>query len=222
LTLYQTDSFESKGRALDGLEINFDGEMNTDFDGRDSRKVINPDENLSVFVGDQFCSIDSRNLPEANEIIDVRISQMRHKNYTLIAKFFSDLGMPAYVLDRHTLQYHALNAEGVTRIDFDNDGSSSATANQRFALVFEKTNSAHTVKGVETVLYPNPVGAARSVSLSRSVQSWQLFDMLGKQILEQTAGPYQQLQLPVSLPAGNYTLKLTDGAGVISKLIIVE
>jgi hypothetical protein len=84
--------------------------------------------------------------------------------------------MPAYVLDRHTLQYHALNAEGVTRIDFDNDGSSSATANQRFALVFEKTNSAHTVKGVETVLFPNPVGVARSVSLSRSVQSWQLFD----------------------------------------------
>ncbi len=222
MTLYQTDSLENKGRALDGVEINFDPNMISEFDARDSRKVINPDENLSIFVGDQFCSIDSRNLPVYEEVIDVRISQMRHKKYSILTKFFSELGITTYLLDRHTKQYHELNASGITRIDFENDGSTTATANQRFALVFEKTNSAYAIKGQGIVLYPNPLGAARLVSLSRKVQTWQLYDMLGKMIMEQSSGPYDQVQLPANLPAGNYTLKVTDGAGVVSNWIVLE
>lgn len=222
MTLYQTDSFENKGRALDGLEINFDGEMNTHFDARDSRKVINPDENLSVFVGDQFCSIDSRNLPEANEIIDVRISQMRHKNYTLITNFFSDLGMPAYLLDKHTMQYHALTAEGITRIDFDNDGSSSATANQRFALVFEKTNSVISNKVPGLVLYPNPLSPNNVLHASASVESWSLYDLSGKQIAENSNNNDTQIRLPKDLSAGTYMIQLHQLGQTSSQLISVQ
>ncbi len=222
LTLYQTDSFENKGRALDGLEINFDGEMNTDFDARDSRKVINPDENLSVFVGDQFCSIDSRNLPEANETIDVRISQMRHKNYTLITKFFSDLGLPAYLLDKHTMQYHALNAEGITRIDFDNDGSSSATANQRFALVFEKTNSVISNKVSGLVLYPNPLSNNNVLHASAMVESWSLYDLSGKQIADNANNNDTQIRLPKDLSVGTYMIQLYQLGQTSSQLITVQ
>ena len=223
MTLYQTDSFENKGRALDGLEINFDGEMNTDFDGRDTRKVINPDENLSVFVGDQYCSIDSRNLPEANEIIDVRISQMRHKNYTLIAKFFSDLGMPAYLLDRHTLQYHALNAEGVTRIDFSNDGSSSATANQRFALVFNKTTSSEKIKRNTHYLYPNPVKQESGmVYASINFENWALYDLSGRLITSGNGQNGNAVRLPATLSTGMYLFSAAAQGQVFSEYISIQ
>lgn len=222
LTLYQTDSFENKGRALDGLEINFDGEMNTDFDDRDFRKMINPDENLSVFVSDQFCSVDSRNLPESNEIVDLRISQMRHSRYTLRATFFSDLGIPAYLLDRHTDQYHALNAEGVTRIDFDNDKSATATANQRFALVFEKTNNVHSTKVPKLVLFPNPLGSNHVLNASAVVESWSLYDLSGKQIAENSHNNDTQIQLPKNLSAGTYTIQLHQLGQTSSQLISLQ
>ena len=222
LTLYQTDSFENKGRALDGLEINFDGEMNTDFDARDSRKVVNPDENISVFVGDQFCAIDSRNLPETSEIIDVRISQMRHGNYTIMANFFSDLGVPAYLIDRHTQQYHALNAIGATRIDFDNDKSTSATANQRFALVFEKTNNIASTATQAGVVYPNPVASDKVVHATFIIDSWTLFDLTGKQIAGKQNHNDTKIELPMSLSPGSYTLKLNNKGAAVSQLIVIN
>ncbi len=222
LTLYQTDSFENKGRALDGLEINFDGEMNTAFDARDSRKVVNPDENISVFVGDQFCAIDSRNLPESSEIVDVRISQMRHGNYTIMANFFSDLGVPAYLLDRHTQQYHALNSKGVTRIDFDNDKSTSATANQRFALVFEKTNNIASTATQTGVVYPNPVASDRVMHATFILDSWTLFDMTGKQIAGKQNHNDTKIELPMSISPGSYTLKLNNNGSAASQLILVN
>lgn len=223
LTLFQTDSLENKGRALDGLEINFDADFNSGFDSKDARKVINSDENLSVFVGDQFCSIDSRNIPELNEKVDVRISQMRHKNYTILARFYSDLGMPTYLHDSHTDEFHLLNSEGVTRIDFDNDGSASATANKRFQLVFEKTTGSRNIETNFNLLFPNPVSQhTKKLFSSKSFETWEVYDLSGRFIASGTSEQETVLNLPLTLSPGMYLFAVSAQGQVFSQYITIQ
>lgn len=223
LTLFQTDSLENKGRALDGLEINFDPDFDSGFDSKDARKVINSDENLSVFVGDQFCSIDSRNIPELNEKVDVRISQMRHKNYTIIARFYSDLGMLSYLHDKHTNQFHILNSDGVTRIDFDNDGSNSATANQRFALVFEKTTGRSKIGANANLLFPNPVNQlSKKLHSVESFDTWKVYDVSGRFIASGTSEQGNTLSLPATLSPGMYLFTVSTKGEDFSQYITIQ
>jgi len=225
LELSQRDSFKSSGKICDALILKFDPSMLNQLEDQDAIKPINQDENLSVFVGEKFCSIESRNIPLNEEVVDLRISQLRHLNYTLKAEFVGELGMDAYLLDRFTGKSHLLNKIGETIVEFDVDASAESKANQRFALIFDAGNSSR-VKNIQQSFkaYPNPLNGSKITLdvFAAQIQSVEIYDLSGRMLgdLTATAG-INEFDLDMQIPNGTYFLKANTNEGQFSTTISI-
>jgi hypothetical protein len=223
LELSQRDSFKANGKMCDALILKFDPSMLNALEDQDAIKPINQDENLSVFVGEKFCSIESRNIPENEEIVDIRISQLRHQNYTLKAEFTGDLGLDAFLLDRSTSKTHPLNREGETIIEFDVDGSAESKANQRFALIFDAGNNSR-VKSIQKSFkaYPNPLNGSyiQLDVFAAKIQSVEVFDLSGRFFGNFKASETENVFLVDDhMPNGTYVLRANTTEGQFSTTI---
>ncbi len=223
LELSQRDSFKAGGKMCDALILKFDPLMSNGLEDQDAIKPINQDENLSVFVGDKFCSIESRDIPLNEEVVDLRISQLRHLNYTVKAEFAGDLGMDAYLLDRFTSKTHPLNREGETIIEFDVDGSAESKANQRFALVFDARNNSR-VNSIQKSFkaYPNPVNSS-DIQLdvfAAKIHSVEVYDLSGRFFGNLKSSSAENVFLVnEKMPNGTYVLRANTNEGQFSTTI---
>jgi hypothetical protein len=223
LELSQRDSFKVGGNMCDALILKFDPSMSNNLEVLDAIKPINQDENLSVFVSEKFCSIESRNIPQNEEVVDLRISQLRHLNYTVKAEFTGDLGLDAYLLDRFTNKTHQLNREGETIIEFDVDGSAESKANQRFALVFDAGNNSR-VKSIQKSFkaYPNPVNGSivQLDVFAAKIQSVEVFDLSGRYFGNLNSSSSENaFVVDTHLPNGTYVLRANTNEGQFSTTI---
>jgi hypothetical protein len=223
LELSQRDSFKVGGNMCDALILKFDPSMSNNLEVLDAIKPINQDENLSVFVSEKFCSIESRNIPVNEEVVDLRISQLRHLNYTVKAEFTGDLGLDAYLLDRFTNKTHQLNREGETIIEFDADGSAESKANQRFALVFDAGNNSR-VKSIQKSFkaYPNPVNGSivQLDVFAAKIQSVEVFDLSGRYFGNLNSSSSENaFVVDTHLPNGTYVLRANTNEGQFSTTI---
>lgn len=225
IELSQRDSFKVGANMCDALILKFDPSMSNTLEVQDAIKPINQDENLSVFVGEKFCSIESRNIPQNEEIIDLRISQLRHLNYTLKAEFTGDLGMDAYLLDRFTGKTHLLNKVGETIVEFDVDATTESKANQRFALIFDAGNNSR-VKSIQQSFkaYPNPLSASKITLdvFAAQIQSVEIYDISGRYMGNlKPALSENEFELHEQLPNGAYLLRANTNEGQFSTTISV-
>jgi hypothetical protein len=223
MELSQRDSFKAGGKMCDALILKFDPSMSNNLEVLDAIKPINQDENLSVFVSEKFCSIESRNIPQNEEVVDLRISQLRHLNYTLKAEFTGDLGMDAYLLDRFTNKTHQLNREGETIIEFDVDGSAESKANQRFALVFDAGNNSR-VKSIQKSFkaYPNPVNGSivQLDVFAAKIESVEIYDLSGRYFGNLNSSSSENaFVVDTHLPNGTYVLRANTNEGQFSTTI---
>jgi hypothetical protein len=223
LELSQRDSFKVGGNMCDALILKFDPSMSNNLEVLDAIKPINQDENLSVFVSEKFCSIESRNIPQNEEVVDLRISQLRHLNYTVKAEFTGDLGLDAYLLDRFTNKTHQLNREGETIIEFDVDGSAESKANQRFALVFDAGNNSR-VKSIQKSFkaYPNPVNGSivQLDVFAAKIQSVEIYDLSGRYFGDLNSSSSENaFVVDTHLPNGTYVLRANTNEGQFSTTI---
>lgn len=223
MELFQRDSIRAGGKMCDALILKFDPSMFNNLEVQDAIKPINQDENLSVFVSEKFCSIESRNIPQNEEVVDLRISQLRHLNYTLKAEFTGDLGLDAYLLDRFTNKTHQLNREGETIIEFDVDGSAESKANQRFALVFDAGNNSR-VKSIQKSFkaYPNPVNGSivQLDVFAAKIQSVEVYDLSGRYFGDLNSSSSENaFVVDTHLPNGTYVLRANTNEGQFSTTI---
>ncbi len=220
LKLYQRDSFKNNAPVLDALEINFDPALSNNFEDTDAKKPINQDENLSVFVDNFYCSVESRNIPNDAEIIDLRVSQFRDKKYTLIANFAGDLGKQSYLLDRHTESLHPLNSDGETIIDFDVDPTNpESTDNQRFAIVFNnQINLVNKLIDQHFTISPNPVNddIVAVNSFNQNIEEITLLDLTGKMISKLSL-ENNLTKIPSNVPNGIYLISIRTPKGIFTK-----
>jgi hypothetical protein len=223
MELSQRDSFKAGGKMCDALILKFDPSMSNNLEVQDAIKPINQDENLSVFVSEKFCSIESRNVPVNEEVVDLRISQLRHLNYTLKAEFTGDLGLDAYLLDRFTNKTHQLNREGETIIEFDVDGSAESKADQRFALVFDAGNNSG-VKSIQKSFkaYPNPVNGSivQLDVFAAKIESVEIYDLSGRYFEDLNSSSSENaFVVDTHLPNGTYVLRANTNEGQFSTTI---
>lgn len=223
MELSQRDSFKAGGKMCDALILKFDPSMSNNLEVLDAIKPINQDENLSVFVSEKFCSIESRNIPQNEEVVDLRISQLRHLNYTLKAEFTGDLGMDAYLLDRFTNKTHQLNRGGETIIEFDVDRSAESKADQRFALVFDAGNNSR-VKSIQKSFkaYPNPVNGliVQLDVFAAKIESVEIYDLSGRYFGNLNSSSSENaFVVDTQLPNGTYVLRANTNEGQFSTTI---
>ena len=101
----------------------------------------------------------------------------------------------------------------------------TVTANQTISATFVPVNSTSGVASeYEISIFPNPTtGELKIESGELKVENIQLYDMLGKKVLEQKAEDVTLHQIDLSqLPAGVYFVKITTDNGVITKKIVKE
>ncbi len=188
IKLYQRDSLANGASPCDALVLKFDPALNSALEGNDAIKPINQDENLSIFVDDKFVSINSANLPETFDTLDLRISQIRDSRYTFDFEFIGNVGRKAYLLDRYMSKLTEINADSRAKLEVDFDKSiAESIDNQRFAIVFgDATSGVQHFASRKAKISPNPVNSNNfQVKLPGQigVKSLEIVDLKGAVIL---------------------------------------
>lgn len=158
IKLYQRDSLQVGSTPCDAMVLKFDPSMNSALDLNDAIKPINQDENVSLFLENKFLSINCSALPEYNDTMDLRISQIRDTKYTFDIEAIGNPGRKAYLLDRYTQKTTEIIADNRSQIEVDFDKNiAESIANQRFAVVFgDETSGVNAVTKLKAKIYPNP------------------------------------------------------------------
>lgn len=158
IKLYQRDSLQVGSTPCDALVLKFDPSMNSALDLNDAIKPINQDENVSLFLENKFLSINCSALPEYNDTMDLRISQIRDTKYTFDIEAIGNPGRKAYLLDRYTQKTTEIIADNRSQIEIDFDKNiAESIANQRFAVVFgDATSGVNAVTKLKAKISPNP------------------------------------------------------------------
>jgi hypothetical protein len=229
LLLYRTSAFNAGQREADGTLIKFNENGNNDLDQLDADKLQGPDESLARLHGNELISIEYRNMPAANEILQLSTTGFAAESYTFIVNATNiDAGFEAYLQDSYTGILTPLNV-GSTQVNFSVDTNiPESIAEERFSLVFE--NSTLGVEensfGDNFSLYPNPSKDGRfsikTPGLNGEVRV-EINTMLGQQ-LSSAKLPVLGNEVKVDaghLSTGVYLVKLSQNENkFISKLIV--
>jgi hypothetical protein len=217
------DTFSS-----DKLKIKFNGDNNVDVN--DAQKLFNPRENISRKVGSStFLSIESRDLPQDQEVLQLDTRQYKYTNYQL------DIDLSNMESQATTFFVDAFKGDetlltnGTNRIDFTVDGTQNGSVDpNRFSLRFDKSTAGVEDENITWSLYPNPSIDGR---VFLRVSHWQnadvsvaLANMLGQVITSSTASLDSNGGMEVStnsLSQGVYLLTVErDGTQLTRKLLV--
>ncbi|GGE01960.1 hypothetical protein GCM10011312_26670 [Planktosalinus lacus] len=159
LLLYSAENFAGGHSATDGLRIKFKADGNNEVDTFDAPKFSNLDESLAANNNEALLSIESRALPQDEEVIQLYLNTFRATNYVFEARLNLLQGVTAYLRDHYTGTVTALSNNNNTLIDFSVDPAEpESVATNRFDIIFEEivlsNPDAHTAN--EWLLYPNP------------------------------------------------------------------
>lgn len=221
LSLYYKEAFETESTATDGLRIDFYNDGNNDVDVNDAPKFTNLDENISRLVGEQYISMESRNIAQADEELPIAISQYRKSDYVLQVEVGSFEGLEVYLKDNY-LNKETLLENEVNAVNFSVNDDEASKNSDRFAVVF-KTKALNIDKVLannQFTLYPNPLtGSELYINSSASYQNAEvvIYNALGQKVYNTSAVFNSNNQISVkvnSLESGIYILKLKTGSGV--------
>ena len=219
---------------VDGTVAVFDYRFTKQFGMEDSRKVNNPQENISIIEADGERSIDGINTPMAGDVINLKLSQLSaNTTYWLRidADLFREEGLQAYLMDSYLNKQTPIGSD-TTIYTFSSTGVATENIN-RFSISFEKINSAPSITNVvaKVSIYPNPLtNKSATVQLSDMAAgnySIQVFNTLGKEVMIQKVkynGGVANYPISLYVANGVYTLKISDSKGreVGQSKLIVE
>lgn len=220
LLLYSAENFAGGHSATDGLRIKFKSDGSNERDAFDAPKFTNQDETLATDTTDKLLSIETRALPQEQEVIQLYLNAFRTTNYVFEARLNLLPGVTTYLRDHYTGTQTLLNNNDTTLIEFNVDPSiPESVATNRFDIVFEApVLSNQEVEATnQWMLYPNPATGdelyIRTTAHTSGTLKLQFYTMQG-QLLHTTQKSIQNNGIVhtniSSLRSGIYVLKITD------------
>lgn len=228
--LFNQHSFDANSTSSDGFRIDFYSAGNNEFDENDGLKFGNSDENISRRIGTQLSSLESRALPEVNEVLPIELTQYRTTDYVLQIESSSFYNLQPYLHDAFTNQQAIIALGSITNYSFSvSDATPESKNADRFSIVFESAPLSNEDFGyVEQIkLYPNPAaGETIYINSQRLEGSSQVSvtNLLGQEVMRMdvTFSENHQIALPIEkLISGVYvvSVKLATGEYFSSKFI---
>ncbi|MCR9183599.1 MAG: T9SS type A sorting domain-containing protein, partial [Flavobacteriaceae bacterium] len=187
MMLYGANNYATGATASDGLRIKFSEAGSNAVTPEDALKFYNLDENIATQNGNQLLSIESRALPEDEEVLPLFFNQYRYPSYVLEIAVNELTGVIAYLRDHYTGDQVALSNDQTTLYGFTIDPSiTESIASDRFDIKFEQELlSTIDIDRSNIVLFPNPAQEvvyliAKSM-VGEQVEVW-LTNMLGQRL----------------------------------------
>nr|WP_127846314.1 T9SS type A sorting domain-containing protein [Psychroflexus aestuariivivens] len=228
--LYESQTLQNDGMQFDAISIRFITNGNNEVNNQDAPKMGNPAENLARLNGNDFLTIENRELPQDGEELDLAIYNYGHSNY----KFEVDLSnfdenINVYLNDNYTNSQTEL-VNGINHIDFTVDASiPESIAMTRFSISFENTtlSVADDIFG-NFSLYPNPTHNGlfiiKTNGLTDEVVDVKINNMLGQEVLTNRSKIESNGDINVNadaLSSGIYLVKINQNEkDFVTKLIV--
>ncbi len=123
----------------DGVFADFDDMFSDSLNLDDAVKFTNTGENIAIMRNNKLFSAERRPAAALDDTLYFRLSKTVKRNYMLEleAQGFDQQGMNAYLEDNFLNTSTMISPSGTTRINFASDGTNSATASNRFKIVFK-------------------------------------------------------------------------------------
>ncbi|MFN2261257.1 MAG: T9SS type A sorting domain-containing protein, partial [Psychroflexus sp.] len=231
LRLYESSVLQNGEMEFDAIGIRFSSNWTNEVDHQDARKMGNPAENLARLNGDDFLSIEKREMPQDGEELNLAIYNYEHSNYTFEADLsnFSE-NIVVYLNDSYTGSQSVLE-NGINHIDFTVDASIPESVEMlRFTLSFENTTLGTSNENFENFsVYPNPVTnqefTIQTSRMSGEDVSLKLFNISGQSVMNQKLkiGDDGRLNIQTNgLSAGIYILELTQAQQTFKEKLIIK
>jgi hypothetical protein len=132
----------ANNHSQDGVAIVCNDNFSNVVNDEDANKMTNPDENIAVESNNQLMSIEKRSMPTNNDIIQLKLWQLAHTNYTLRFIGSNFAGTPnAYLKDSYLNNETAIDLNGTTDYNFTTTSDAATTAANRFTIVFRSNSS---------------------------------------------------------------------------------
>ena len=231
LRLYESQTLQNGGMEFDAIGIRFKSDDNNAVDSQDAPKMGNPAENLARLHGNDFLTIENRELPQDGEELSLALYNYEHVNYTFEADL-SDFveNMTVYLNDNYTNSQTEL-VNGINHIDFTVDASiPESIAMTRFSISFENTTLSISDENFENFsVYPNPVTnqafTIQTSHLTGEDVDLKLFNISGQAVMSQNLKVNSNGALNVQtsqLSSGVYILELTQGKQSYKEKLIIK
>ena len=158
MMLYGANSYATGATSSDGLRIKFSEEGDNAVTPEDALKFYNLDENIATQNGNQLLSIESRALPEDEEVLPLFFNEYHYPSYVLEITVNELTGVIAYLRDHYTGDQVALSNDQTTLYGFTIDPSiTKSIASDRFDIMFEQEMlSTIDIDKSNILLFPNP------------------------------------------------------------------
>jgi hypothetical protein len=221
--LYEKQDFLDGGNGVDGLSLTFDPTFSNNADAYDSHKFDNITESISTVLNGQNYSIQQREIPLNNEIIQLNHTQYTHTTYIYSFNLGNLSSINSYLIDTYTGNSHILDNDATTTIEFTIDATIAASIDPfRFQLQFSDTTLSLEDNNVTSNLYPNPSQGSFHVVLRDSAfAKATIFNMLGQQVFEQKLENLNNI-LTTGLSSGNYLLRVEQNGNVQTHKLILR
>ena len=213
--------------VADGTQIRFSPGFSDEISDLDSRKVMNLDENLSIYNEGNLLSIDSRSAAKNSDYIQLFLDRYRAKNYTFRIKASAMPGFELQLRDKYTNQITALSKNQETEYSFSVSDLESKRID-RFALELNFPNevklNTQEISVDEITVFPNPLKGNSLQIIGLSLNSeidLELYDLQGRLIEEPNLNSAENyITIGSHLPDGIYVLTIHTDSG--SKSILIK
>lgn len=234
ISLFELEEFEEGKRSRDGFKIKFKEDGNKLIDQYDVRKSGNLDENICVFLDGEYLSIETRDLPSSDDVINLYIGNYRYENYVLKINHTPIENTTAFLVDNYTGTFTELKTDDFTYYNFSLTEDALSRNSDRFYIVFKvEEENMNTIDHAFSSLsiFPNPI-KNNMVNISspnhkNEILTLYIYGNDGVKIKEDIiklsgAGNYKYI-LPQSIQKGIFTLLFIDSnKNVVSKKIIKQ
>jgi hypothetical protein len=175
---------------MDAVKLSFDSSYTTPKSFEDATKLWNNTEHLAIVNGNDYVSIDKRNLPQVNDTVPLYLGNYKESQYTLKLESTLESDIPAILYDEYLDQIIVLDM-GNNFYDFTIDNAiPESIDNERFKLVFNPETLSLNENLVEDDIkvYPNPVENIVNLSIPEILleqkAKLQVFDRSGRLLLQ--------------------------------------
>lgn len=231
LRLFESQTMQDGGMEFDALGIRFKSNGNNAVDSQDAPKMGNPAENIARLNGDDFLTIENRELPQDGEVLSIATYNYEYTDYVFEADL-SDFAenVTVYLNDNYTGEQTVLE-NGLNHVDFSVDSSIPESVSMtRFTFSFEVTTLGVSDEFASAFsVYPNPVTnqefTIQTSHLAGQDIDLKLFNISGQAVMTQNLKVNSDGALNVEtsqLSSGVYILELTQGKQSYKEKLIIK
>jgi hypothetical protein len=220
----------NNGRSTDGVLILFDEVGNNGVDGFDALNIDNLDENFATNNDGELISIESRAIPQEEDVIQLETNTYRSTNYTIVAEGIAMEGPTGYLYDSFTGIYTEIPQTGEVSYSYTVDeGNPLSVAGDRFSVVFAgEALSVDDYDIGQIELYPNPTNIGKfylDVPVGMDDLEVTIYSTLGVRLYNEkgfTGGSTFEIETGTLFSLGTYFVELSSQGNTITKKLIIN